>query len=470
MAKLKVIEPPKGENKRYTGVLTVLQRLNKYEFAVEIKVMREGINRNGWDYRNLEDHYETFLGQPILCAFVNGKIGDGHNMREKVDRKTGEKYYSFTDATAERIVGALSADKEDFAIREIDGEKWLVAKGRLWEFYAPELVQKIIRTGRMDVSAETMVEDSYAERGIEVFTSWVGLGVTILGDDVEPAIPNASIKALQLLGGEFAEAKLKAASYEQRQAQESKDQKNTKTKQGDYKMTVLNFRELSALQKAHFPTYTVLSAIHDEEKGEKLICLMAEDGATFNYIMKDGESTVQPERINSVSVNASVAFDAERSVSVDLFTMNKTLTDRVASLSNENSNLTDRAEKAESALKAMQEAETARRRKTAKAAAKAALEKFNETAECEVDAKVLSDIDKDVDEGKYDDCVDCDNEWCGDEAACNAVYAEIGKAQQKIDAEKARKNSKVVVWKKDGVANNSDGGVKNILARIRNQQ
>ena len=207
---LKVVEPEKEYS--FCGTLTVLQRINQYEFAVQIRMMREGVNRNKWDYRNLDTYYKTFVGQPILCAYVNGKIGDGHNMREKTNRETGDRYYSFTDATSERIVGTLSNDIEDFSIVEENGEKWLVAEGRLWEFYAPELVQKIIRTGRMDVSVETLVEDSQKDGDIEVFTKWTGLGVTILGDDVMPAIPNASIKALELLKDEFADAKLKAAT------------------------------------------------------------------------------------------------------------------------------------------------------------------------------------------------------------------------------------------------------------------
>lgn len=452
------------------GTLIVLQRINQYEFAVEIKVMREGVNRNRWDYQNLEKCYETFLGQPILCAFVNGKIGDGHNMREKTNRETGEKYYSFTDATAERIVGALSVDKEDFSIQEIDGEKWLVAKGRLWEFYAPELVDKIIRTGRMDVSAETMVEDSYEDGDIEVFTKWTGLGVTILGDDVQPAIPSASIKALELLKDEFAEAKLKAASYEQRESDQANKANSKKEKQGDNGMVILNPRECSVLQETYFSTYKVLSAMHDEDKNETLVCLMSADGSTYSYVMADGEKTVLPERIKSVSVNSAVNFDAERSVPVDSFEMMHALSQNVVTLSNEKKNAEERAAKAEAELKAMQEAETARRKKAAKAAAKSALEKYNESAECAVDAKVLEDIDKDIDDGEYDDCVNCDGEWVGEEAAMNAVYAECGKQAQKYNEEKVAKNSKVLVWEKDGAKKASEGGVKAILASLRNKQ
>ena len=89
-----------------SGTLQVMQRLNEYEFGVELWVMREGVNRNRWDYRNLRQHYLTFLGQPLLVAYVGNQVGDGHNMAKRWDPKTGKEYYSFTDATAERIVGS----------------------------------------------------------------------------------------------------------------------------------------------------------------------------------------------------------------------------------------------------------------------------------------------------------------------------------------------------------------------------
>ena len=44
------------------GTLTVLQRLNRYTFAVEVAVMREGVNSNRWDYRNLDKYWNTFIG------------------------------------------------------------------------------------------------------------------------------------------------------------------------------------------------------------------------------------------------------------------------------------------------------------------------------------------------------------------------------------------------------------------------
>ena len=195
-----------------SGTLKVMQRLNEYEFGVELWVMREDENRNKWSYQNLAEYYKTFVGQPILVAYVGQVVGDGHNMAKRRDPETGEEYYSFMDGTAERIVGTLSEDERDFTLVERDGHTWLKAKGRLFEFYAPELVEKIRRQGTMEVSAETNVTESHKEGDVDVFTKWTGLGVTILGDRVSPAIPGASIAKLAAMQEEFKSLKLKAAS------------------------------------------------------------------------------------------------------------------------------------------------------------------------------------------------------------------------------------------------------------------
>jgi hypothetical protein len=449
---------------RACGSLTVLQRLNQYEFAVEVRMMREGINRNYWDYRNLDKYYQTFVGQPILCAYVHGKIGDGHNMREKTNRETGERYYSFTDETSERIVGSLSNDIEDFSIVEENGEKWLVAKGRLWEFYAPELVQKIIRTGRMDVSVETLVEESQQDGEIEVFTSWTGLGVTILGDDVQPAIPNASIKALELLKDEFAEAKLKAASYEKSVEDEQTNEEN-KIERGKNEMISLNKRELSALQDKYFKDYRVLSASHDKEKGETLICMM-KDGATYQYVLGDAETTVQPERIVSVHVNASVSFDNERNLSVDTGDIIDVIAKDYETLNAKYNELEANAKKANDELDALKKSETSRRIKAAKKAAEETLRKYNETSDVKVDASVLVKINEDIEDGDYSECEDKDGEWCGEEEVANDVLAECAKATQKANEAKAAKERTHVVWKNQTADHDEPlTGIEALLAR-----
>ena len=311
-----------------------------------------------------------------------------------------------------------------------------------------------------------MVVESQQDGEIEVFTKWIGLGVTILGDDVQPAIPNASIKALELLKDEFAEAKLKAASYEQNESnkQNNKEQE-TVIERGTKAMTVLTKRELSALHDNYFKDYRVLSAMHDKEKGETLVCMM-KDGATYRYILGDGETTVQPERITSVNVNATVEFDGERKISVDTDDMMNVLATDYAALNAKYEKLDADATKANNELDALKKSEAKRRIKAAKKAAQDTLRKFNETAPVKVSESVLTKLNEEIEKGEYSECEDEEGEWNGEEAVAEKVLAECGKATQKANEEKAAKERTTVVWKNTNSEHGeSVSGIEALLAR-----
>jgi hypothetical protein len=316
----------------------------------------------------------------------------------------------------------------------------------------------------MDVSVETLVEDSQQDGEIEVFTKWTGLGVTILGDDVQPAIPNASIKALELLKDEFAEAKLKAASYEQSvEDEQTKEEKIIE--RGKNEMTSLNKRELSALRDTYFKDYRVLSASHDKEKGETLVCLM-KDGATYQYVLGDAETTVQPERIVSVHVNATVSFDDERNLSVDTGDMIDVIAKDYETLSAKYNELEASANKANEELDALKKSEAKRRIKAAKKAAEDTLKAYNQTSDVKVSETVLVKINEDIEKGEYSECEDKDGEWCGEEEVANDVLAECAKEVQKANEAKAAKERTQMVWTKDSAKHDEPlNGIEALLAR-----
>ena len=104
------------------GSLRVLQQDNDLNWDVRIEIMRSGLNENGWDYRNIGRYANTFRGTPILCAYLpGGRIGDGHNMTESRGMD-GQVHYSFTDGTAERIVGIIYDTDDAVWTEERDGE------------------------------------------------------------------------------------------------------------------------------------------------------------------------------------------------------------------------------------------------------------------------------------------------------------------------------------------------------------
>lgn len=437
-----------------SGTLKVMQRLNEYEFGVELWVLREGENRNKWDYRNLAEYYKTFIGQPILIAYVGQQVGDGHNMAKYRDPETGEEYYSFMDGTAERIVGTLSEDERDFTLVERDGHTWLKAKGRLFEFYAPELVQKIRRQGTMEVSAETNVTESHKEGDVDVFTKWTGLGVTILGDRVSPAIPGASIAKLAAMQEEFKSLKLKAASLHT--AAEGSGKINKKGLKRS-----MNKQMMESVQ-TKFPNHKLIALSEDGMS----VGLLDASGNLFSYTFNaEDNGEVMESRIapcaahivlsaGEVELNADVADVVAYTVSAA-----KTENGEIKQLSEE-------LNAAKEQIRAMQEAESKRRLSVCKATAKATLEAFNANRKEKLSEDALKDINENIESGVYANSCDKDGAWLGEKMVRSAVLAVCGEAVMEADRKAAESRKSAFAWnnaKGDGAG---DSGIEGMLSRI----
>ena len=437
-----------------SGTLKVMQRLNEYEFGVELWVMREGENRNKWSYQNLAEYYKTFVGQPILVAYVGQVVGDGHNMQKRRDPETGEEYYSFMDGTAERIVGTLSEDERDFTLVERDGHTWLKAKGRLFEFYAPELVQKIRRQGTMEVSAETNVTESHKEGDVDVFTKWTGLGVTILGDRVSPAIPGASIAKLAAMQEEFKSLKLKAASLHT--AAEGSGKINKKGLKRS-----MNKQMMESVQ-TKFPNHKLIALSEDGMS----VGLLDASGNLFSYTFNaEDNGEVMESRIapcaahivlsaGEVELNADVADVVAYTVSAA-----KTENGEIKQLSEE-------LNAAKEQIRAMQEAESKRRLSVCKATAKATLEAFNANRKEKLSEDALKDINENIESGVYANSCDKDGAWLGEKMVRSAVLAVCGEAVMEADRKAAESRKSAFAWNNAKGDGSGDSGIEGMLSRI----
>lgn len=457
---------------REFGELKVLERINDYEFAVSLRIMRSGLNQNRWDYQNVDKYYLSFTGQPILCAFPNGRIGDGHTMEEKID-ENGEPYYSFVGANSEKIVGTISENESDIQLVEEDGETWVVAKGRLFAFYAKELVDNIVKVGTMEVSAETEVYESHMDGDIEVFTKWTALGCTILGEGVAPAIPGARIQEFAALSEEFKKVCLRAASYiDGNTAEEEKidepvaaepinkphDSKNNAKESNQ--MTKFSKKQVAELA-SKFEGYTVLAAGQDEVGIH--VCLLSAEGVTATYTMDSLEDTVAPEKI--IKVNAQVAFSgADWEMAIDAYeVIDHLLAENVranASLDKATADLQEANDK----ISKMVENEMNRRVSAAKATAEDTLAKFNANRLDPVAESVLDSIMTSIDNGDFSKFENEKGEWLGEEEVRTKVLASCAADVMEKDAATASAQKKQFIW--EGLQNNSSidrGDVASLL-------
>lgn len=417
------------------GILRVMERLNPYEFRVRVEIMREGLNNNRWDYRNLKEHYKTFMGQPILIAYVGQKVGDGHNMREVI-APDGGRVYTFMDGTAERIIGVLGNEDADFTLEMRDGKLWVVANGKIFTFYAREAVEKIIATGAMDVSAETDVfESEEGPDGTEIFTNWAGLGVTILGDDVPPAIPGARIKQLAQLREDMDGLRLHAASLLQTDKEKQQTPK-TKTEKGV--KTIMNKRELAQLQ-AKFDGYTAIGASDD---GRRVVLMRNEDCAFCGYTFAD-DGVVVPERIRVMRGITTFIFGESEDEKVSLDS-GACVDEISAKLIRANADNEDKAKKItalEGEIDTMRKNERIRRIDAAKEAVCRKFADMNAVRNECFDAALRDGVCSVCEEGKFCEDVDGEGKWCGDKNAVDMLLARCMDAQTEMDKKEARKRA-----------------------------
>lgn len=439
------------------GELRVLERVGDLFYQVEIEVMRDGVNRNNWDYRNVDEYADTFKGCPILTAYVGGKIGDGHNMDQRMG-PDGEMYFSTMSPYAERIVGVIGENEEDIRVEERDGQKWIIARGRLWRFYHRELVDKIASQGRMNVSAETEVFDGEKDGDIEVYTKWRGLGVTILGDDVPPAIPGANVKALSELREVVKEMILRAASLEaQGMRNESDEESGKKPEIGERGVIKrMNRKQLDELAKRFGEGCRVLAA------DEKHVCMLR-NGEPCAYVFENADETIVPEHFQTLSVNAAFRFDDETTIEVDIAEMTSGMAANAAETERLYNAEKERADKAEAEVKRLREVEHQRRLSDVKNALRARLNEIQNEMEVEGCEELCDNLEKCAE----DYCGDCGNaEWTGAQDAVNALNAAcmskvLEKARKKKESEK-----KTLAWDIKSPNSGSGAGLDGSIERI----
>ena len=443
--------PP--EHVKMSGELRVMQRLSEYEFGVELWVMRSGLNENHWDFRNMREHYLTFVGQPILCAYVGRKVGDGHNMREVQDPYTGEKGYTFMDGTAERIVGTLSDDPKDFSIVEEDGNEWIRAKGRLFQFYAPELVEKIVRTGRMDVSAETDTKKSHMDGDIEIITDWAGLGVTVLGDDVPPAIPGARIKALSAMQEEFKTLKLRAASLDP-----GTGSNETNKRKG---VNIMSKKAMEAMSEK-FKGYRVVALSEDGMH----VGLVDSAGSAYTYAFNaEDNGAVVESRIKPAYLTAAFPFGEGAEATVEVSDIVDYACAAKGQQAEDVKALQARLDAAEEKIRTMEASEHERRVEAVKEAVNGALEDIQACA-VEGDADMSETAKGLCDRAEEFAAMETDGKFCGADRAVLDLMAAHGKAQNEKRKKEMAAKQHSFAWNNPKTNSGEGGGIEEMLARM----
>ena len=451
------------------GFLEVVGKDPDLNYNVRLRVMRSGVNLNGWDYQNLERYAETFKGTPILCAYLPGRIADAHNMAETIWK--GEPIFDFTGPTAERIVGAIGEGENDVWVEPDEaGTPWVIANGKLWRFYNRQLCDVIAEQGRMSVSAETEVSEEHEdENGISVFTVWRGLGVTILHDTVAPAIPGANIQAIKAMGAKWNELKLKVASYHPNTEGGEGTPPADPTppdhiREGVERTVTFSKTQLAKLNE-RFQGYVLLAARENEEDHSIIVKMRNDSYEPYSYRMASADETIATERI--LPVNAMLDFGDD--VQMECGDYFAGLSARIERLTADLANAAKERDEAKATIKAMEEKEKSRRVEAMKAAAKDALAKFNaDREECEkVCEEEIACVMAEIDGGEYTECADKDGNWCGEQKVCQAVKSICADKETAQRAANRQKKNSQFAWDGVNAPKGDDGSVGALLRSLK---
>lgn len=449
----------------YLGNLKFMGQDEDKNFYVQIEIVRSGPNRNGWDFQNMERLCKTFLGTPLLCAYLPNQIGDGHNFREKM-LPTGEQILDFTGPNAERIVGAVSDNPDDIWTEEREDGVWAIAKGKIWRFYNRQLVDKLVLQGDMAVSAEIETSQGYTtEDGIEVYTEWEGLGVTLLNESVPPAVPGAHIQAIKAMNEQFKEMKFKAASYHPNDAgmqDPAEDTGETKPKdtslnKGVRKHMSLNRREADRLAPL-FEGYEIVGLSENSEQ----VVLMKDFGFfSYKFNRELGEEVVT-SAITPVKNISVLCGSDEDAVNADLDAILRAMSAEVKESKSTIANLNAQLEQVNKDFASAKESIHTHRLEMVKSAIN--------SAKCEID-ECCDNADMEAEcadmEARCEDYANMekDGKFCGAEQARADLFKSFGEKQAKnLKAQKEQGKAKFA-WN-NGEKKHTDDGIASLLNRF----
>lgn len=436
------------------GELRLMEDANPLFYRVELWLLNAKDNRNKWRFVNLEKHMRKFAGTPVLTAYVKGgeQVGDGHNFRMVPDPETGDMVPTFTDATAERIVGAINEDAADMSMKKDGvGVEWIVGIAKIWKWYARELVAKIkeaAKQGRgLPVSIETLVVESYMDGDVEVETEYEILGTTILGDHVAPAVADARIKALQALTPQFEKLKLRAAAYE-----EAAKKPQTTEKEGVKHMSKILTKQQMKMLAQKLADHTLLHA-GEAENGTITVLAASKTGEILTCSVGSVADEISAEMLAPRQLSAVVSEGVEIDVGAVLEKMlsaanaeNKVLSDQLREKDEKLNSTAAELAAANQRISDMESAEKKRRVNAAKAAAEAELERINAARdEAErINADCIKPVLEAAEKGEFTDCCDPSGEWNGAEKACAAVRDRAMQEQMKLDKQRLNAKTKKV--------------------------
>ena len=164
-----------------------------------LKVAKTGKNWNGskFSIESFKKAENTLKNIPILAYIKQTDEDkydfDGHNIEMRTTETPNKIVTKFH--YLERPIGIIP-ESNNIGYEEEDGETFICCDGYIWKSYANDGLDILMNSDTKSVSMEIEVIDGVLDEEDDYFfdiTDFIFQGVTVLGDDVPPAIDGASI-------------------------------------------------------------------------------------------------------------------------------------------------------------------------------------------------------------------------------------------------------------------------------------
>lgn len=138
-------------------------------------VCRDGNNLHNMpiEWETISNAAHTLVGKPILTNYIGYKDDFGSHDSEQ------------------KPVGCFISEGDIKQEKDSENNTWLTAVGYVWRKYFPEVFNVIARNEEVDGTRVSMEIELVGDDNQEKISNFAFMGLTMLGKNVQPAIPNA---------------------------------------------------------------------------------------------------------------------------------------------------------------------------------------------------------------------------------------------------------------------------------------
>jgi len=165
----------------------VLQN-DPYIMILEAFIVSDGLNKQKtiFTVESMERAMPTLANKPLICIF--DKYKEDFKAHANSDYET--RY-------TQKCVGNIP-ESNDAQIVQYEGKNFVKCKVLIWKEYAPQVAERFAKNDKASISMEIYINKYHMNNdGYPVIDDYRYLGISLLGEGINPAITHANVKVIK---------------------------------------------------------------------------------------------------------------------------------------------------------------------------------------------------------------------------------------------------------------------------------